>query len=115
MSKKPLSVEIEGNELVIRIGLDTLAVAVEYDPQLQVYDDDLDEYFGPKVTNESKWAKEIVHALNSEEEGGTTLVHLMLDNAAMQALESGAEGILSAGEVRDKARTTKLNAIGGGK
>ena len=101
---KPLKVAIEGEELVIRVKLDTLVFAVQHDPQLQHYDRDLGDFFGPEVVDRSQWAREMVSALQSEEEDGTTLVHLMLDKAALNAIESGAEGIHSAEDMADRAR-----------
>ena len=47
----------------------------------------------PKVTDPREWMKAVVDELNHEEEDGTTLVHLMLDEAFEKAADQGAEGI----------------------
>ncbi len=104
LEMKPLVVAVEGDHLVIRVGVGTLATAVKYDPQMQVYDEGLDDFFSPEVLDETVWANEVSHALSQEEEDGTTLVHRMLDKAAAQALENGGEGAIPAEEVRDRAR-----------
>lgn len=104
---KTLTIAIEGDELVIRAPVSLLANAVTYDPQLQLYDDDLDESFSPEVTDENKWASEICRSLEREEEDGATLVHRMLDKAAINALECGAEGIDTADYLRDRARAAR--------
>lgn len=103
----PLTVSIEDGELVIRIGFETLAFAVQHDPQLIIYDAAMGEFFAPEVTDEAVWAKEVCRALEREEEDGTTLVHLMLDKAVMQAFESGAEGIKLAEDLRDATRSRR--------
>lgn len=100
----PLKVAVVDGELVIRVTVSLLAHAVKHDPELQIYDDDLGEFFGPEVTDEVKWATEICRALCSEDEDGTTLVHQMLDKAAIEAFEMGAEGIDTADDLRDRAR-----------
>lgn len=46
-----------------------------------------------KLTDAATFAKELVGALNDEDEQGTTLVHKMFDKAILEALEQGAEGI----------------------
>ena len=107
MAERPLTVEIDGDELVIRIGASTLAMAAHFDPKLAFFDEDLRDYFEPEVTDEAQWAREIRSALMDEEEDGTTLVHRMLDTAALSALENGAEGIRSGQEMADVARAAR--------
>lgn len=46
-----------------------------------------------RVTNPEVFAKEMVRALNDEDEQGTTPIHRLLDEATNEAIESGAEGI----------------------
>lgn len=101
---RALEVDFSDGEVTIRIGVETLANAVKYNPQLAVYDEITGGFFEPEVTDQSVFAREIVHRLLAEEEDGITLVHLMLDKAVEQAIEYGAEGIETAEERRDKAR-----------
>lgn len=48
---------------------------------------------GWKVTNARAFAKEVVHALNDEDEDGTTPIHRLFDAAFEEAIEQGAEGV----------------------
>lgn len=104
MMTRPLEVSFSEDEIVIRIGMEQLATAAKYNPRLEAYDTISAEFFQPEVTDQAVFAREIVNRLESEEEDGTTLVHLMLDKAVEQAIEYGAEGIETAEERRDKAR-----------
>lgn len=86
----PLDVKLEGAELVIRIPVDTLAFAAqagEMWPQ--------DDMMNPTafITDETTFAKEVVHALTKEEEDGTTLVHRMFDAAFTYITENGCDGV----------------------
>ena len=89
-----LSLKIEDEELVIRIGISTLAFAATKGPYFDniVMDHDCDED-AVKVTDEAEFAKSILAALEEEEEDGSTRVHKMLDSAAEFACEQGYEGI----------------------
>lgn len=78
---------IEGDTVVIRISLVSLPTAVEgawasYGLPTRM-----------KVTDVKAFAKELVIALNREEEDGTTRIHTMFDGAINEAIEQGAEGI----------------------
>ena len=89
-----LEVKIENEELVIRVGISTLCTAVR---QCQVIDHAVMDADGDEgaveITDEAVFAKEILHALEQEEEDGSTPVHRMLDAAANWAIEQGCEGI----------------------
>lgn len=85
---KELTVEAKDEEIRISIGLKALAFAIENSP-------DWNSEF--KIDTKYKYkyfANSIVDALNDEEEDGTTLIHRMLDEAALHALEQGYEGFL---------------------
>lgn len=79
-----LQVSVDNGVLSISIGVDVLAHAVTMGAggmgELTVTDADV-------------FAGELVHALKSEEEDGTTPVHRMLDKVSKHAAEQGAEGI----------------------
>lgn len=107
-----VNVELIDGRLVISIGVDTLATAIKYMPQL---DDAFDEVEGKEIeteiTDADKLAAAIVETLDDEEEDGTTLVHRMLDKAALQAIENGAEGIVTADDkLRELKRQRKAAA-----
>lgn len=102
---QPLTVGIEEQQLVIRIGFDVLAHAIRYAPSLSHFDGTVsDDVLEPTITDADTFFKELVIALNSEEEDGTTPVHRMLDAAALAAIESGAEGIETGWDKADKLR-----------
>ena len=87
----PLTIEIVEGELVIRIGIDTLMVAVRGG------DDWDDETM--TIVDADAFAVEIAHALeHNEQEDGTTDVHLAIDRAAMHAVENGSEAVRLADE-----------------
>ena len=86
MSKaQQLKVEIVDDRLVISVGVGLAAFAVQT-PDATDWPDD---YY---ISDPAVFATEIVRALEDEEEDGTTLVHRMLDAAAVTALENGALG-----------------------
>lgn len=78
---------IEGDEIVIRVPIDALPTACQVAWDDRYGDHDL------RVVDARAFAEEFVRELNAEEEDGTTLVHLMLDQAAVNAAENGAEGL----------------------
>lgn len=86
--ESPLGVKIVDDQLQITIGIETLAFAAErYDYFWEGADDDV------KVTDPDEFAKDVVRELESEEEDGTTLVHLMFDKAFRAVVENGGESI----------------------
>jgi hypothetical protein len=89
--KQPLEVEIRGGELVISIGLETLALAVQAGPKWPW------EQF--RVKDVEQFGQDLLRELENEEEDGTTLVHRMLDSAGFRAMEQGSEGV-EEGEVQ---------------
>jgi len=46
-----------------------------------------------RVTDLKTFAKEVAHALNDEDEQGTTPIHRMFDDAFNYVIEQGGEGI----------------------
>ena len=82
--KALLAMEITGGKLEISIGVEALAVAVEGGP---MFED------GTKVTDPDLFAKELLQALQDEDEQGTNPIHRAIDAAAEAAVEWGAEGI----------------------
>ena len=95
---EPLNVQVVGGRLVITIGVACLGKAILFCPSLIKYDEDADEYLYPEVTDPLAFAKALETELCKEEEDGTTLVHQMLDEAAMNAVEGGADGIHCPGD-----------------
>lgn len=88
----PLQCKVEGEQLVIRIGVGTLAWAAQHCPLL--YDNAKHKGSGPYVgiDNEHELAIDVCRELNAEEEDGTTPVHRLLDRAIFDAFENGSTG-----------------------
>lgn len=98
MRGRPLQVLIEDGEIVIRIGIDTLQMAVRACPELENYDSETASFHEPVVVDPEVFASEVFYELTREAEDGTTLVHDMFDNAFLCAIEQGAEGIRMPGD-----------------
>lgn len=89
---------VESGRLVISIGLNTLAFCAEHSPDVEnafMRDEGTDEYDRSrfKVTERDVFAKEIVSALLSEEEDGSTPLTNLIDKATMDAIEDGCQGV----------------------
>jgi hypothetical protein len=78
---------IENGDIIIRAPIDALPQVAEGAWVIGA----LDKRW--KVTDPAIFAKELLHALNNEDEQGTTMIHKMFDKAINEALEQGAEGI----------------------
>lgn len=78
---------IEDDIIVIRVPITYLPIIIEGAWALNA----LDTRF--KLTDAALFAKDLVRALNDENEEGTTMVHKMFDAAINEALEQGADGI----------------------
>jgi len=88
---RPLECVVEDDQLIIRIGIDTLAFSAEHCPLF--YDDRYRKY-PPyvKVTNKEELANDVVGRLLHEQDDGTTSLHELLDNAIMDAYDNGSLG-----------------------
>jgi hypothetical protein len=109
--QQQLRVNVDAGKLTISIGIETLANVIKFDSGLDHYDGGLDEHFFTKVTNAEVFAREVADALEDEEsDDGTTLIHRMLDKAALQAIENGAEGVQTGEEQAELERKKGENA-----
>lgn len=75
-----LTVKVIGDQLVISIGVSTLAFAVQR----------ADDWTGA-ITNDKGFAKDLARELEEEDEVGQTTVHRILDEAANRAVEGGSQ------------------------
>jgi len=89
----PLKCCIEDGVLIMQIGVEVLAHAVKLNPDLTVYDDKSGQWIEPEITDADKFAQAVLEAVRTEDDDGTTPIHIALDNAALNAIEMGAEGI----------------------
>lgn len=84
----PLTIKVEGDQLVIRIGVDTLAWCFEISDDNQPYDEKANDYRRAwKVTDKHKFAKGVGVGLQVEEEDGSTPLTKILDEACTHAIE----------------------------
>jgi hypothetical protein len=102
-----LEVTIVDGVLTITVGIETIRHAIQLHPSLEVYDEETGDFIAPEVTDIDKFAAQIKVELKSESEDGTTPVHRMLDQAAMSAIENGAEGIKTGEDILDERRRTR--------
>ena len=88
----PLRCEVVNGELVIAIGVETLAFACTNK-----------DNGSPPVTvvDAALFAHDVATALKDEAEDGTTPVHLMLDKACEAAIEMGSPAVIIDGEPDD--------------
>lgn len=90
---RPLTIGVEGEELVIRIGIDTLVFAFETGEENQPFDDKANDFRRAfKVTDKYKFAKGVATGLCDEAEDGSTPLTNVLDAAYIHAVES-ADGV----------------------
>ena len=89
----PLRTEIVRGQLVISIGINTLAFAFDASAHAGVHDDKLGWRRIANVKSPTIFAKDVAIALEHEEEDGSTPLHHLLDNAGKSAMENGSLGI----------------------
>lgn len=85
-SELPLTIGIEGHQLVIRIGISTLAFCTHA------------EVGGPlpekcSVVDKRMWAKHVAAAMKAEEEDGATVINKAIDTAMRDAYYNGSVAI----------------------
>lgn len=85
----PLTIGVEGDQLVIRIGVDTLAFCFEIGEENQPFDEKANDFRRAyKVIDRHKFAKGVADGLQDEEEDGSTPLTNILDAAFIKAVES---------------------------
>lgn len=93
-ANQSLQIDLSKGLLTISIGVNTLATAIENSPSNYEWLNEEGEVVRSFTINNPKaFAKEIVWALQSEEEDGTTLVNLMFDRAGDLAIEQGSDAV----------------------
>lgn len=81
-SESPLRANIEGCELVIRVGINRLD-GHDYHPRIPYL----------KFDDRNEWARDIIARIEREEEDGSNHLNSMFDDAMEEALEQGSLGI----------------------
>ena len=89
------SVEMVGDELVIRIPKDFVYANVVYAPESTVVEEvDSDNFPDCAVMeNFEEFVPYLLSAIREEDETGWSLVNTMIHRAAEEAMEQGAEGV----------------------
>ena len=82
-SDQPLVVRIEGQHLVVRIGIATLKFCSHAEVGGSLPE-------GVRVIHGRMWAKDVISALLREEEDGTNLINSTLDRGIELACEDGS-------------------------
>jgi len=77
------SVKKKGDELVISINIPKLEISLNGAPNSDLFVSDIDALL-----------PEIICELKSEDESGSSIIHRALDEAANNASESGAQGVI---------------------
>jgi len=95
VKKRPLTVRLERDELVIRIGIDTLAFTTDECPIFYNGDRDASDV---KVVNQKEWARDVIDSLMHEEEDGSTPVTELLDKVMSDAVDAGSIAVELAGD-----------------
>lgn len=94
MKDRSLCVEIKDDEIVIRVGIETVKWALEHHSESQPFNEDMDGYEQKWiVTDSAEFAKDVKNAMLNEEEDGTTPLIEFLDEMCMSALEDGSTGV----------------------
>jgi acyl dehydratase len=114
LSNRRLSVRIVDGVLTIAVGMGVIVNAIRYNEDLVAHDDETHKYLHPEVTDAKLFGRELVRALQDEEEDGTTPIHLMLDAAVMSAIENGAEGIQTGDDKLDELQRARRLAAAEG-
>ena len=91
---KTLEVHIIDGQLVVRIGVETLAWASDHSDFSTPYDDKVGDFVPKwKVIDQLEFAKDVARELRREEEDGSSLLTNVLDKAIEAAIEQGSLGI----------------------
>lgn len=99
LAGRPLKAGVEGQELVIRIGLDTLVFSFEVGDENNPFDHESNDFRRAfKVVDKRQFAKGVASALCDEQEDGSTPLTEILDAAFIKAVESD-EGVDKDGRI----------------
>jgi hypothetical protein len=97
-AESPLRIAVENDELVIRIGINTLAWASDHADTNNLFVDELNDFKQTyKVTDALAFAKGVASVMQAEAEDGSTPVTKLIDAMCFDAIEDGTEGIKESG------------------
>ena len=91
---QPLEAKIEDGRLVIAVGVQTLAHATAFANWANPFDEAADDYIRTfAIADASEFAKDVVCAMLSEREDGSTPLSDFLDEMAQAAINDGSLGL----------------------
>jgi hypothetical protein len=110
----PLLVDVKRGQLVIRIGVNTLAGAFVFSSNNNPYDEKKGDYVQVlKVIDAKEFAVDITGAMESQEEDGSSPLSDFLDEMFEAAVNNGSMGV---DEVKnDEGKFNRRTPKGGGK
>jgi hypothetical protein len=99
---QPLSASVEGQELVIRLGINTLAWVFDHDTENNPFVEDKEIWIQTdKIIDAREFAKDVSHEMNDEREDGSSPLTDFLEKMCRAAAENGSLGIAESGEVSE--------------
>ena len=91
---RPLTVKVVSGRLLIEIGTHTLAHAASYAEWANPFDEQSDDYIRTfAITDAGQFAKDVVNAMLSEREDGSSPLSDFLDTMMQAALDDGSIGV----------------------
>jgi hypothetical protein len=95
-SDKPLYVRIDNDQLIISIGINTLASASEDNDDWHEWDSRIHQFVPLwKVVDNKGWAKDVVHEMLREGKDGSSPLTRFIDKMAGEALDQGSLSVWS--------------------
>lgn len=88
-----LSVKIDGGQIIISIGIRTLAQAASTHEGLADWNEQTEKYNVVNVVDTTGWSEDILSELQEEDEVGNSLITEVFNKAMLQAYENGSIGI----------------------
>ena len=85
-----LAIAIEGDHLVIRIGVDCICNITEMADTWPARDED---GTACKILDRKQFLQDLINELERDDEQGATSIHLAFDQAALGVMESGSEAV----------------------
>jgi len=91
---RPLGVAVKDGQLVVTIGVQTLAHAVAFSDWANPFDEAADDYIRTfAIEDAPQFANDVVSAMLSEGEDGSTPLSAFIDKMAQAAIEDGSLGL----------------------
>ncbi len=86
MKRRPIAEAfVEGGDIVIRLPIANIQNALKHGPG--------EVMPSAKITDVDLFAKDVVMALNAEKEDGSTTIHDLFDQAFLDAIDDGSQGV----------------------